>query len=105
MGNSTLSLNTAQGGNGGFGGSGTVDGSGFGGALEVNSGTLSLISDTVSSNSARGSRLGRQTVGLGGGLYIASGATVDIDAFTLAHFVNNTASTSNPNIYGTYVKI
>jgi hypothetical protein len=105
VGNSTLSLNTAQGGDGGIGGFGTVDGSGFGGALEVNSGTLSLTGDTVSSNSARGSRLGRQTMGLGGGLYIPFGATVDIDAFTLAHVVNNTATSKGNNIYGTYIKI
>jgi hypothetical protein len=110
LGNSTLSSNTAQGGNAGFVSNGFWQmgngGSGFGGALEVNSGTLSLTSDTVSSNSARRSIVVGQVagVGVGGGLYIATGATVDIDAFTLAHFVNNTASTSDPEIHGTYIK-
>jgi hypothetical protein len=111
VGNSTLSSNTAQGGNAGFVQNGFWQmgngGNGFGGALEVNSGTLSLTSDTVSSNSAQRSIVVGQVagVGAGGGLYIASGATVDIDAFTLAHFMNNTASTSDPEIHGTYIKI
>jgi hypothetical protein len=42
-------------------------------------------------------------VGDGGGLYIASGATVDIDAFTLAHLINNTAATSDAEIHGPYI--
>jgi hypothetical protein len=43
-------------------------------------------------------------LGEGGGLYIASGAIVYIDAFTLANVIDNTASTSYPNIFGTYIQ-
>jgi hypothetical protein len=44
-------------------------------------------------------------VGKGGGLYIASAATLYLDAFTLAHTINNTASTSNNDIFGPYILI
>ena len=99
---------STQGGNAGYISNGSWQmgngGNGFGGALEVNSGTLSLTSDTVSSNSARRSIVVGQVAGVGegGGLYIASGATVDIDAFTLSHVINNTATNNGNNIYGTY---
>ena len=52
-------------------------------------------------------------MGEGGGLFIgteasafygSSVAIVDIDAFTLANVIDNTASTSDPNIFGTYTE-
>jgi len=67
---------------------------GYGGGLYVAGGTVTLVNDTVTANTA---------VYAGGGIYIASGATVYIDAFTLAHVINNTAPT-DPNIDGTYIK-
>jgi hypothetical protein len=111
---SALSSNTAQGGNGavdvaadpGYTGNG---GNGFGGGLEVGGGTVTLTSVTVTTNDAHGGSPGiggwfPYPMGEGGGVYIASGATVYIDAFTLANVISNTASTSNPNIFGTYIK-
>jgi hypothetical protein len=65
----------------------------FGGGLYVAGGAVTLSNDTVESNSASTA---------GGGIYIASLATVFIDPFTLAHVINNTAST-DPNIDGTYI--
>jgi hypothetical protein len=40
--------------------------------------------------------------GEGGGLYIDPLASVCLDAFTLANILNNTASTQDPNIHGSY---
>ena len=50
--------------------------SAFGGGLYIAGGTVTLSNDTVESNSASSA---------GGGVYIASLATVFIDPFTLAH--------------------
>jgi hypothetical protein len=64
--------------------------------------------DTVSSNAAvRGigggiPPTGPNGLGEGGGLYIDPAATVYLDAFTVTNILNNTASTSDPNIHGTY---
>jgi hypothetical protein len=44
-------------------------------------------------------------VGEGGGLYLAGGAAVGIDAYTLAHFSHNHASTAYPDIDGSYTPI
>jgi predicted outer membrane repeat protein len=55
---------------------------------------VTLSNDTVESNSASSA---------GGGIYIASLATVYIDPFTLAHVINNTAAI-DPNIDGTYIE-
>jgi hypothetical protein len=43
--------------------------------------------------------------GVGGGIYIATDAQIGLDEFTLAHVAGNTASTSSPNISGTYAII
>jgi predicted outer membrane repeat protein len=53
---------------------------------------VSLSSDTVESNTAKTA---------GGGIYIASGAAVYLDAFTVANAINNTAPT-DPNIDGSF---
>jgi hypothetical protein len=115
----TLSSNTALGGQGGNGAGGAGwgirssapggnGGNGFGGALATGGGTVTLLSDMVDSNSAQGGRGGsggqsrNPGFGEGGGLYIDPAATVDLDAFTLANILNNTASTSDPNIHGSY---
>jgi hypothetical protein len=121
----TLSGNTAQGGNGGndavtitrLGGRnfGPGDGgNGWGGAMYVASGSVSLRLCTVTGNSALagsgGNYKGRQGsdgVGYGGGLLIVdgNGASVGIDASTLAQFSNNKASTGDPDIDGSYTTI
>ena len=100
----SLSSNTVQGGKGGAGIIGGIDGNGgngFGGGLEVSGGTVTLTSVSASSNSAQAPSTG---LGEGGGVYIASGAIVYVDAFTLANVIDNTASTSYPNIFGTYIE-
>ena len=59
-------------------------------------------------NTAQGGDLGE-----GGGLFIGTEAStfygstvasVYIDAFTLANVIDNTAATSYPNIFGTYIE-
>jgi hypothetical protein len=67
---------------------------------------------TVSGNTATGGSGGSSHhthasdgVGEGGGLFLATGAVVGIDAKTLAQISNNSASTSNPDIDGSYTII
>jgi hypothetical protein len=91
MNDALIGQNEALGGNGGFG----VGGTGNGGGIFINAGTLNLIDTTIQTNRAlggfAGSGIGVQAAGEGGGLYIAGG-TVNIDAFTLAHITNNVDS-------------
>ena len=63
-------------------------------------GQVVLTTTTVNNNSAVPSE---RATGYGGGLFIGSGATVDVDAFTLANVINNTAPI-DPNIDGTYIE-
>jgi hypothetical protein len=112
----TLSSNTAQGGQGGYGlfithilstpHGGGGGGNGFGGALDVSGGTVTLRQTTVSANSAVGGKGGAYNgpvgLGEGGGLSIDAAALVYLDAITLANISNNTASTTDPNIHGSY---
>jgi hypothetical protein len=78
-----------------------------GGAI-INKGTLTLNgvtvqNDTVTSNSALAGSGRIAGGGEGGGLYLASGSTVCLDAFTQTNVTNNTASDpSGDNIVGTY---
>ncbi len=72
-------------------------GGGFGGGLYISGGTLHLTLDDVESNLAYGgfSQDGAtSTAASGGGLYKAGGTTT-IDAFTLAHIINNTDSNND----------
>jgi hypothetical protein len=70
---------------------------GSGGGIRVHNGTVTLTNDTVTDNTARVA---------GGGLFIDSGATVYLDAFTVANILNNTDSSGlngpTANIYGAY---
>jgi hypothetical protein len=66
---------------------------GYGGGLYVGGGTITLYSCTISSNTAQSA---------GGGIYIASRATVYFDSYTVTNTTNNTAAI-DPNIDGTYI--
>jgi hypothetical protein len=121
--NVTLNGNTAQGGTGANGyhdlysrhvfppGNG---GDGLGGGMYVAVGTVTLRLTTVSGNAANGGTAGQPIkgqqgamdgVGEGGGLYFASGASVSLDSFTKANVTNNSASSSHPDIYGSFKNI
>jgi hypothetical protein len=119
--NVTLTGNTAEGGNGSnnqvlirgvLRGPG-AGGDGVGGGIYVGGGgSLTMHLCSVSGNSATGGSGGtyKKThasdgVGEGGGLYLAAGAVVGIDAVTLAQISKNHASTSNPDIFGDYTII
>ena len=129
--NDTLTGNLAQGGQGGQGGkaypryypyhivwgnggNGGNGGDGFGGGLCALGGSITLTGDTITSNTAQGGNggaggsgrsyglTGGTGVGEGGGLFLDPPAVAYLDPFTVANVVNNTASTSYPNIYGSY---
>jgi hypothetical protein len=89
----TVQNNNAYGGSAGPGVSSGLFGLGFGGGIFVNAGTVTLNSDLVQGNSTE-----RLPFGKGGGLDIASGATVYIDSFTV-----NNMNNSPDNIDGTYI--
>jgi hypothetical protein len=111
----TLVSNTAQGGRGGDKGAGYRagdGGNGLGGGLYAeNYTTVTMRTSVVSQNSAQGGAAGKGSGGnrgrgVGGGLHfdgsVDSPAVVRLDAFTVAHVKGNKASTSAPNIYGSY---
>jgi hypothetical protein len=98
--NTTIKGNYAWGGStGGF----NMGGYAYGGALYVAAGQVVLTTTTVNNNSAVPGDGSSQATSYGGGLFIANAATVDIDAFTLANVINNTA-VIDPNIDGTYIE-
>ncbi len=119
--NVTLYSNTARGGDGAQGGTvevcsrwggcykehvpGGNGGDGVGGGMFVEFGTVMLHNSTVDYNSAvggKGASGSPNGLGEGGGLYMYMGTVVHLDAFTLTNTINNTASTSNNNIFGSY---
>jgi hypothetical protein len=109
----TISGNTAHGGQGGdsYKTTGGPGGNGYGGAVYAAGATITLRNDTVTNNSAlygaggSGTVVGTTGVGIGGGLYIDTLVTMCLDAFTQAHVTNNSASTSDPNIHGSWKPI
>jgi len=67
--------------------------------------TLTVTSSTVTANSATGGAAGgggSAGQGIGGGVYLAAGGTVCLDASTVANITGNAASTSNNDIFGAY---
>jgi hypothetical protein len=70
-----------------------------GGGLYVAAGTVTLSNDSVASNTAM---VPNGPGGSGGGIYIATAATVHLDSYTVSHTINNTAGT-DPDIDGTYI--
>ena len=101
--NCTIDHNQAIGGQL-FGGNG-AEGLG-GGVANVLGSTLTVTGSTVTQNQAQGGEGegGSDGLGVGGGLYLGSGP-VYLDAFTLAHVKKNHASTSDPDIYGSYTPL
>jgi len=120
--NSTFTANTAAGGNGGsgygfgisaYGGDG---GDGLGGAVYVGGASVTLRGVSATLNTASGGLAGlagngnkRYTGapgrGIGGGVYRSSTASLALDDFTLAHVIDNIATTSSPNIAGSYKRL
>jgi hypothetical protein len=98
----SLTANTAEGGIGGYGRYEGAGGSGLGGGVYAAGGTITLRDDSVTGNAAGGGYGYALGLGEGGGLYIDPTAAVYLDAFALANILNNTASTSDPNIHGSY---
>jgi hypothetical protein len=112
----TISSNTAQGGAGGDYSSGWAagisqgrGGYGLGGGIYASGGHVTLLQTSVTGNAAQGGTAGSYLtyhgvdgLGEGGGLYIDTLAAVSLDAFTLVNILHNTASTSDPNSYGSY---
>jgi hypothetical protein len=120
---STIRNNLAIGGQGGPSGNG---GDAYGGGVSVSGGNASFVETIITGNEARGGAKGSGRYkgppdpfggkggppaspgadghGFGGGLYIDSwhGALAYLDAYTVAHLTNNRASTSDPNIAGSY---
>jgi hypothetical protein len=90
----------------------SAGGNGLGGGLYMQAGTVALTNASVSANTAQGGQGGKGIsirnsdgplgLGEGGGIYIYPGASVRLDAFTLAHIQQNEASTSDPDIAGSY---
>jgi len=77
----------------------------YGAGIYVGGGTATVVTTTISFNEARGIAKTKESPagqGIGGGLFIGN-AVVYLDSFTASHVVNNKASTSDPNIYGSYI--
>jgi hypothetical protein len=102
--------NLAQGGSRGAAGAGGTSGNGGSGTgpgvaaftLGETSPTVSVNNSVFTFDSAVGGTGGSAGQGLGGALYIDPTAAVSLDAFTLAHFLGNHASTSNNDVFGSY---
>jgi hypothetical protein len=89
---------------------GGAGGNGFGGGIfngnpvpVTGTPTLVLLNTEVTGNQAVGGACGTDGVGQGGGLYNQDGAVADVDAFT--EIVDNLASTSDDDIFGTITPI
>ncbi|MBI1914047.1 MAG: hypothetical protein HYS12_04830 [Planctomycetes bacterium] len=99
----TLTANQAIGGAGAIGGNG---GNAFGGGVwNDDQCALTVTGSTITDNLATGGAAGEGgAVGLGqgGGLYLASGGTACLDAFTRDHAKHNYASTSDDDIFGAF---
>lgn len=111
----TVSGNLAQGGKGGNGLSGPnkapsgSGGNGSGGGLYAAGGTVTINNSSISSNSALGGAAGKGIggvagQGIGGGIYVQIDAFCLLDALTVSKLKRNKASTSDPNIHGSYTQ-
>ena len=93
---------------------GQPGGDAHGGGVCIAGGTADITGTTVEQNVAKGGVGGKGMkwrpngaagLGIGGGLFIAAAASVGLDAFTVDHVKRNNASSSGPNIAGSYVVI
>jgi hypothetical protein len=89
----------------------TDGGRAYGGGVYIDGGTGMITGSAVTSNTAKGGAGGKgggsgntakAGQGVGGGLYIAAGASVGLNAFTVSQLTKNQASTSNNDIFGSY---
>jgi hypothetical protein len=89
---------------------GEPGGNASGGGICVAAGTAVIAESTIARNAAKGGPGGKGThgdptgaagVGRGGGVFIAAGATVFLDGFTMSHVKRNSASTADDDISGT----
>ena len=117
----TIQSNAARGGEGSHGGwldtwgggkfyqPGGDGGSALGGGIHIAGGPATITNTSITGNIARGgnggSPGGDNGDGIGGGVYIAPAAGVALDLFTRDHVKKNSASTSDPDISGTYTLI
>ena len=123
MNNCTVRNNSATGGRGGdsiprtIGKGGnrvaaTDGGDARGGGVYVQNAAASIRRCVITANTAQGGAGGsgggggQNGKGLGGGIYIASGAPVSLDAYTVDLTVGNTTSANNgKDIFGTYTTV
>jgi hypothetical protein len=88
---------------GGRGDSSLPGGHASGGGLYIGGGSATLLGSTITGNEALGGAPGIVPgLGIGGGIYIEPNAAVQLDEFTLAHTTGNLASTSHPDVFGSY---
>jgi hypothetical protein len=89
----------------------SAGGNGLGGGVFVASGTALISDSTFTGNAASGGPggtglkkqlAGKAGLGIGGGLYNDSAASLGLDSFTLANVKKNHASTTDNNIHGSY---
>jgi hypothetical protein len=94
-----LAGNLAWGGAGGLGG----DGRG-GGVYNDTKETMTFTRSLIVGNRARGGQGqgGSDGQGIGGGVYFADGGIVCLDWVTQTNLTGNTASTSDPDIFGAF---
>jgi hypothetical protein len=82
-------------------------GNAYGGGLYAGGGTSTLTNDTVTGNDASGGGSTFTGQGYGGGIEIASAASVSLDSFTVNNTNNNymfnSVAGGTSNIYGTYI--
>jgi hypothetical protein len=113
--NTTFYSNLARGGDGVSGGNqqpATQGGDGLGGAIYASGAALTLRGTSITGNAATGGTGGTTSkkavvqsangAGRGGGLYVAPASVVSLDSFTQANTKNNTASTSDNDIFGSF---
>jgi len=89
-------------GNSALGGFRSTAGDGYGGAVYVAGGSVTLTNDTITHNEAGGYHGGAYQQGYGGGIFIGTNAKVYLDSFSVAQTKSNTAG-QFPNIDGTYI--
>lgn len=113
--NSMIRSNWAHGGYGGrLGGSTLRGGDGYGGGLYAAAGALTILNSSITANTAKGGGglvwkhgafvPGNEGTGTGGGIYVNSAASAELDVFTIRNTTGNAAPNSR-DIFGRYRRI